>query len=105
MVILGLLLIAGGVLVVLAGLFTATGTAQFLGTDISAASVFVLGMVAGVAVLWGFTITKFGTKRSLQHRRDAKKLNELSEKLDRVESERRDDDTDTREEHRGEHSL
>ncbi|GCD89808.1 hypothetical protein [Nocardioides sp. LS1] len=105
MVILGLLLMLGGALVVLAGLFTADGTAQFLGTDVSAAAVFFFGVAAGVAVLWGFSIMKFGTKRSIQHRRDAKKLNELSRKLDRVESERADDDTDTREQHRGEHSL
>jgi len=96
MVILGLLLIAGGALVVLAGLFTADGSAQFLGTHVSAVSVFFLGVAAGVAVLWGFSITKFGTKRTLRHRRESRQLSELSEKLDRVEAERRDDSDDTR---------
>ncbi|MGZ4464309.1 MAG: hypothetical protein ACXVWZ_02925 [Nocardioides sp.] len=95
MVILGILLVLGGVLVLLAGLFTAHGADQFLGTDVNATTVFFLGVAAGVAVLWGFSITKFGTVRSLRHRRESRRLSELSEKLDRVEAERRSDTGDT----------
>ena len=57
--------------------------------------VFFIGLAAGVAVLWGFSIIRFGIKRSMQRRRERKQLTELSEKLERVEGERRDDDTDT----------
>ena len=42
-------------------------------------------------MLWGFTIAKFGMKRGLQRRKESKQLTELSEKLDRVEAERRED--------------
>jgi hypothetical protein len=40
-----------------------------------------------VAILWGFSIAKFGTKRQLRQRREQKKLAELSEKLHRTEHE------------------
>lgn len=92
MVILGLLLIAAGVVAIVAAVTTAAGTVELLGTDFSALTVFGVGVGAGVAILWGFSVTKFGTKRSLQHRRESRKLSELSEKLDRVEADRRDDE-------------
>ena len=44
-----------------------------------------------MAVLWGWSIAKFGVKRSLQHRRESKKLEELSEKLDKVDEDKRRD--------------
>ncbi len=40
-------------------------------------------------MLWGYSISKFGVKRSIRHRRESKQLEELSEKLDTVEAERR----------------
>ena len=49
-----------------------------------------------MAVLWGYSITKFGIKRSLQHRRESKQLQELSEKLDQVDEEKRRDVDDDR---------
>jgi hypothetical protein len=88
MLILGLLLIAAGALAIVAALFS-SGTVEFLSTDVSAIFTFFLGLGAGVAILWGFTIAKFGTKRQLRQRREAKKLSELSEKLDRSEHERK----------------
>ncbi|MBB6627627.1 hypothetical protein H5V45_09865 [Nocardioides sp. KIGAM211] len=91
MLILGLLLIAAGVVAILAAVATASGTVELLGTDLNALTIFLVGVGAGVAILWGFSISKYGTKRSLQHRRESKRLNELSQKLDRVEAERRDD--------------
>ena len=48
-------------------------------------------MAAGVAVLWGYSISKFGVKRSMRHRRESKQLEELSEKLDRVDEDKRRD--------------
>jgi hypothetical protein len=95
MLVLGLILIAFGVLVLLAGLFTTgdTGAASLLGIHLGATSVFLAGVFAGVAILWGISLTRIGTKRELRHRRDQKRLEELSAKLDKVEAERgRDDD-------------
>jgi hypothetical protein len=98
MLVFGLILIVLGVLALLAGLFTAgdTGDASLLGIHLGATTVFLVGVFAGVAVLWGFTITKFGTRRELQHRRDQRRLRELSEKLDRVDADRQREDGDDR---------
>ena len=54
------------------------------------------GVAAGAAILWGFAILKWGTKRSLAHRTERKELTELNEKLERVEAERRTDDPERR---------
>ena len=88
MLVLGLLLMAAGVLAILAALATASGTVELLGTHLSALTIFFLGVGAGLALLWGFTVTKFGTRRTLRHRRESRRLSELSAKLDRVEAER-----------------
>jgi len=98
MLILGFLLVVAGLLAILVALFGTGGTndtAEFLGNDLTTLTVFFIGLAAGVAVLWGFSIIRFGVKRSMQRRRERKQLTELSEKLERVEGERRDDDTDT----------
>ena len=94
MVILGLLLIALGALAIIVVLFDGSGEVEVLGNDLTAVTIFLLGVAAGVAVLWGFGILKFGTKRSLQRRRESKQLAELSEKLEQREAERRDRDDD-----------
>ena len=91
MVILGLLLVLVGALVVVVALFEATGDVTVFGNDLTAATVFLFGLVAGAAILVGFSIIKFGTRRSLQHRRESRELSDLSAKLQRVEAERRDD--------------
>lgn len=104
MVILGLLLIAGGALLVVAAVLTAeltaSGQLEVLGTEVGALTLFLLGLGAGVAVLWGLGIAKFGAKRSLAKRRESKKIDELSEKLQHAEAERRrdidEDDPDRR---------
>ena len=95
MVILGLLLILVGVVAIFAGLFGIDGVAEFLGSELHGTTIFLIGVGAGVAVLWGFTLVKFGMKRGLQRRRESKQLSELSEKLEKVEAERRDDDEKT----------
>ncbi len=94
MLILGLVLIAAGGLLIVAAIFTTdvTGTGatiEILGTEVGAVTLFLMGLGSGVAILWGLSITKFGAGRSLKQRRERNKLNELSEKLDKVESERR----------------
>lgn len=91
MLVFGLILIVLGVLSILAGLFS-TGHdldgATLLGLNVPTEAVFVLGLFAGVAVLWGLTLTKLGAKRELRHRRDQKRLQELSARLDEAEAER-----------------
>ena len=98
MVILGLLLILVGALAIVAVVFDIDSIrVELLGAEISALALFLLGVASGVAILWGFGILKFGTKRSLRHRREQKELAELNEKLDRAEAaERKDDDGDRR---------
>lgn len=95
MLILGLLLIAVGAIVILAVLFTtevsSSGQIDVLGIDVSAQTLFVLGIIAAVAVLWGLWIAKYGAKRGLRQRREQKKLDELSQKLDRAEAGRNRD--------------
>lgn len=86
MVVLGLLLIAVGVVAIVAALFSTSGTASFLGADLSARTIFVLGVVAGVAILWGFAITRWGTARSLRHRREGKRLRQLTNRKDPADS-------------------
>ena len=92
MVILGLLLIALGAVAIVAAVGTAEGSGvELLGTDVGAMAMFFIGLGAGVAILWGFGLTKWGTKRSIRQRRESKKLSELSEKLDEREAERREE--------------
>lgn len=90
MVILGLGLMVLGALVIAAFVFSTTG--ELLGFDISTTEAFFVGVAAGAAILWGFAILKWGTKRELAHRRERKELNRLNEKLDRAEAEDRRDD-------------
>lgn len=105
MLILGLLLIGGGTLLVLASVFTAkvteSGSLELLGTEVGAVTLFLLGVGAGAAILWGLAIAKFGAKRAMAKRRESQKLEELSSKLDRAEAERRRDfDHDDKDERR-----
>ena len=96
MFILGVLLIAAGVIAIVGAVVDLDGSAELLGTDLGALSVFLLGVAAGVAILWGFAIAKFGARKTLERRREHKQLGELSEKLDRVEADRRAEGDDQR---------
>ena len=93
MVVLGLILMALGAVAIVAA-FTAQGSVELLGTDISALAMFFVGLGAGLAILWGFGFSKWGTKRTLRQRRESKRLDELSQKLEQREAEQRDGDAD-----------
>jgi hypothetical protein len=95
MVILGLLLIILGAIAILSAIFVSEGSGELLGIDMSSLEIFLVGVAAGAAVLWGYTILKWGTKRGLAHRRERKELTKLNEKLDRVEAEKREDNPTT----------
>lgn len=92
MVILGLLLIVLGIIATLAAAFVSEGGGELLGIQMSTFQVFLVGLVAGAFILWGFTILKFGTRRELSRRKERKELNELNDRLNRAESERRDEE-------------
>ena len=47
-------------------------------------------------MLWEGSISKYGIRRELKQRKENKKMEELSEKLDRAEAERRKDLDDDR---------
>lgn len=99
MVFLGLALIILGGVAVLSAIFVSKdlpgGGGELLGFDVTTLESFLVGVAAGAAILWGFSILKWGTKRTLAHRRERKELTKLNEKLERVEAERREDNPDT----------
>ena len=96
MVFLGLALIILGGIAVLSAVFVSKdlegGGGELLGFGVTTLESFLVGVAAGAAILWGFAILKWGTRRSLAHRRERKELTELNQKLERVEAERRSDD-------------
>jgi type VI protein secretion system component VasK len=94
MVILGLLLIALGALAIVCGIFATEidGTKlQLLGQDLSPAALFLIGVASAVAIWWGLWILKAGGKRSWARRKEQKRLEDLSQKLDNVDANRRMD--------------
>ena len=98
MVILGLgLMILGGIAILSALFVSEPGTGgELLGFEVTTFESFLVGVTAGAAILWGFSITKWGTRRSLSQRKERKELTRLNEKLERNEAERRDDDPEHR---------
>jgi hypothetical protein len=83
----GLLLLVVGALAVLAGLFTSEGTnVEFLGIEVTAVGLYLIGLGSGVAILWGFGLSKWGTKRSLRQRREARQSRRIDEERARREA-------------------
>lgn len=89
MVALGTLLIVLGGLAIAAAIFVSEGTAEILGFELNAMTLFLLGVTSGVAILFGFSLTKAGTMRTMRERRERKKIDELSTKLEAAKAERR----------------
>jgi len=92
---LGLILILLAALAIVAAVFGSSETAVFLGQDLTALAIFLIGLVSGLFVLWGFAFARHGVRRSMQQRRETRQLQELSAKLDQVELDQRtklDDD-------------
>lgn len=87
----GLILVVLGVVALLSGVFYTDDpgtTASLLDMPLGATAIFVVGVVSGLAILWGISLIRYGTRRGLKHRREQKRLNELSQKLNKVEAER-----------------
>jgi hypothetical protein len=68
---------------------------ELLGVDVTTLESFFVGVAAGAAILWGFSLLKWGTRRGLAHRKERKELTKLNAKLERVEAERRDDNPES----------
>ncbi|MDZ5622566.1 hypothetical protein [Nocardioides bizhenqiangii] len=99
MVIFGLVLVALGALLVLLGLFASDvkvvdgeATLEIWNVDLSIEGVFLAGVLAAALILVGLWAIKLGAKMGWKHRKEQKRLNELSEKLDKVELEKRRQD-------------
>lgn len=95
MVILGLLLIIVGGISILSAVFVSEPGqgGELLGFEVTTLESFFVGVAAGAAILWGFSILKWGTKRGLAQRKERKELNKLSDRLDRAEADRQPDAT------------
>ncbi|MEP9384545.1 hypothetical protein [Nocardioides sp. KR10-350] len=87
MLVLGLVLIAFAVLAVCAGLFGAgdVGDASLIGIHLGATAVFLVGFVAGVALLFGFSLTKWGGKRQFRQARERRRLEGIAQKVEQTE--------------------
>lgn len=99
MVVFGLVLIALGAVVIVLGLFTSEvkfedneATVEIANVNLSTEGLFLAGVIAAALVLVGLWAVKLGAKMGWKHRKEQKRLNELSEKLDKVELERRRQD-------------
>lgn len=90
MVILGLLLILLGTIAILSAVFVSKGTGELLGINMSSLEIFLVGVAAGAAILWGYSLLKWGTRRGLAQRKERKELGQLNDKLKRAESERQE---------------
>jgi hypothetical protein len=95
MVLVGLVLIALGALAIVSAVFSADVRGdhiRLLGhLNVTPLVLFLIGLAAGVAILWGFSIFKWGTKRSWAKRREQKRLSKLADSVESVESSRRDE--------------
>lgn len=94
--ILALVLLVLGALVVLGAVTTSGGSAELLGVDdLSSPTILLVGLCSGLTIVLDLDLdldlAKAGTRRSLQHRREQKRLHELSDQLDRAQAERRHD--------------
>ena len=97
MVILGLLLVVAGVAGLLISIFGASvdhgdRSTEILNWNVAPATLVIWGAVSTLLVVMGLWCIKYGAKQGWKHRKEQKKLNELSEKLERAEAERRSDE-------------
>lgn len=95
MLLLGLLLIALAAVAAVAAVFLLDGEVTYLGIDMNALTLFLLGASTVAVLVLGLKLTGFGAKRELRQRREHKKLAKLSQQLDKVEADRtRAEDTE-----------
>lgn len=90
MLVLGLVLIGFAAVALCAGLFAAGdhGNASLLGVHLGATAVFLIGFCAGLALLFGLSLTKWGGKRKYRQAREQRRLKGIAERFERDEAER-----------------
>lgn len=97
MFVIGLVLIVLGAVAIIGAVTSSEGTVNVVGfDDLTALTMFLAGLASGVAILLGLAIMRFAARRSMKHRREQKKLAELSDQLDRVHQDRRHDQDEDR---------
>jgi len=93
MLLLGLVLVVLGILGFVLSFFGASidynhRSAEILNWDVAPRTLVLWGAISMLLTLVGLWMTKIGMRQSRRHRREQKRLAELSEKLDTVEQER-----------------
>ena len=96
MVVFGLVLVVLGAVIVVLGLFTSDvkfedneATVEIANVNLSTEGLFLAGIIAAALILVGLWAVKLGAKMNWKQRKEQKRLNALSEKLDKVELDRR----------------
>jgi hypothetical protein len=92
MLILGLVLIVVAAVLIVLGLFT-TGngdiddpTATLLGLPVGSTTIFVIGLVAGLLLLFGLSLTKWGGKHQMKYMKDKRQMRSMAKTLQEAES-------------------
>jgi hypothetical protein len=93
MLIFGLLLVAVAAAAAVGAVFLLDGSVTYFGIDTDALTVFLAGAAAVGLLVLGLKLTGFGARRGLRQRKEHRRLTDLSDKLERVEQGRRDDET------------
>lgn len=99
MVVFGLVLVVLGAVIVVLGLFTSEvkfedneATVEIANVNLSTEGLFLAGVIAAALILVGLWAVKLGAKMNWKQRKEQKRINELSEKLDKAELDRRRQD-------------
>ena len=99
MVVFGLVLVVLGAVVVVLGLFTSEvkfedneATVEIANVNLSTEGLFLAGVIAAALILVGLWAIKLGAKMNWKQRKEQKRINELSEKLDKADLDRRRQD-------------
>ncbi|MBB3091554.1 hypothetical protein [Nocardioides albus] len=97
MLILGLVLIVVAAVLIVLGLFT-TGngnlddpTATMLGLPVGATPIFVIGLVAGVLLLFGISLTKWGGKLQMKYMKQKREMRTMAKTLQDITPESKDE--------------
>ena len=93
MLIFGLLLVAIAAAAAVGAVFLLDGDVEYFGVDTEPLTVFLAGALAVGLLVLGLKLTGFGARRGLRQRKEHRRLAELSEKFERAEQERRDEES------------
>ena len=94
MVLLGLVVLVLGIVGLVLSFFGASvdykhRSTEIMNWDVAPGTLVLWGAISTLLICGGLWLMKAGAKQGWQRRKEQKRLNELSQKLDEVESERR----------------